>query len=72
MDIPTFYQIRVAGHLDDTWGDWFEGLKISNHENGEAMLSGLITDQSALYGVLNRFSSLGFTLISVNAVPEED
>jgi hypothetical protein len=71
MDKPIFYQIRVEGHLDATWADWFEGLTISNLEGGEALLSGYLQDQTALYGALNRISNLGLTLISVNAVPPE-
>ena len=71
MDKPTFYQIKVKGHLDSPWSDWFGGLELSNQENGEALLAGQIPDQAALYGVLARLASLGLTLISVNAVPEE-
>lgn len=70
MDTPTRYRIRVKGHLDDTLASWFEGLVITNLENGEADLSGRFQDQAALQGLLNRISTLGLTLISVNAVPE--
>ena len=72
MDKPMQYHIRVKGHLEATWADSFEGLTISNLENGEALISGSIQDQSALHGILNRISNLGLTLISVNVLPEED
>jgi hypothetical protein len=72
MDKPTFYQIRVNGHLEESWAEWFEDLTITNQEDGEAVLSGIFPDQAALHGILNRISSLGLKLISVNAVPEED
>ena len=72
MDKPTHYQIRVKGHLDNTLAARFEDLKISNLEGGDAVLSGQIQDQAALQGILSRISSLGLTLISVNAVNEED
>jgi hypothetical protein len=72
MDKHTFYQIRVKGHLDEMWANSFEGLTISNPENGEALLSGHIQDQAALQGVLNRIGSLGLTLISVNAKYQAD
>jgi hypothetical protein len=71
MDKPTFYQIRVKGHLDEILVDWFDGLTISNQEDGEAVLSGRLTDQAALQGVLKRISNLGLVLISVNAVEEK-
>jgi len=72
MDKPTVYQIRVNGHLDAAWVDWFDGLTITNLEGGVALLSGSLPDQAALHGVLNRISNLGLALISVNAVPEDD
>lgn len=71
MDKPTIYQIRIKGHLDATWAEWFEGLTISNLEGGEALLSGNLPDQSALQGILKRISDLGMALISMNAVSEE-
>jgi hypothetical protein len=71
MDKPTFYQIRVKDHLDDTLAGWFDGLTVSNLEGGEAVLSGSLQDQTALQGILKRISYLGLTLISVNTVPEE-
>ncbi len=72
MDSATLYQIRVKGHLDDALASWFEGLTISNQEDGDALLTGHIQDQSALHGILNRISNLGLILISVNVVPQED
>ena len=72
MDKPIFYQIKVKGYLDDTWVEWFQGLTVSNHEDGDALLSGQLPDQAALHGILKRIGSLSLTLISVNAVSEED
>ena len=66
MDKPRIYEIRVEGHLADRWSDWFEGLAIHNDPNGEAILTGLITDQAALFGVLTKFQALNLILISVN------
>ena len=66
MDQPRFYEIHIEGHLADRWSDWFEGLAIHNDLNGETTLSGLLTDQAALIGVLNRIQSLNLVLISVN------
>ncbi|MEJ2600540.1 MAG: hypothetical protein P8Z00_19555 [Anaerolineales bacterium] len=72
MDKPTFYQIRIKGHLDEILAEWFEGLTISNQEDGVTELSGRLPDQAALQGILKRISNLGLALISVNAVAEED
>jgi hypothetical protein len=62
------YEIRVKGHLDGRWSEWFDGLTITNLKNEEAMLSGEIVDQSALHGVLNKVRDLGLPLIAVRSV----
>jgi hypothetical protein len=72
MDKATFYTIRVKSHLDSNSADWFAGLTITNDQNGEAVLTGYLLDQAALFGVLNRINNLGLELISVNPVLEED
>jgi hypothetical protein len=65
MDKPYFYEIRVEGHLADRWSVWFEGLAIHTDPNGETALSGLLTDQAALFGVLAKIHNLNLVLISV-------
>ncbi len=50
------YQIRVKGHLDPLWSQWFDGLTIVNEAHGEAVLAGPIADQAALHGVLSTLS----------------
>jgi hypothetical protein len=71
MDQLAFYSIRVKGHLDSDWAGWFAGLTITNEENGTATLSGFLSDQAALHGVLNRINSLGLRLISVNLIDKD-
>lgn len=44
------------------------GLAIRNEPNGETTLSGLISDQSALFGVLNKIQALHLVLISINRI----
>ena len=60
------YEIRVRGHFDDTWSDWFEGFTLSHDSDDTTTLTGPVADQSALHGLLRRVSDLGITLISVN------
>lgn len=71
MEETNFYQIRVKGHLDQTLAGWFEELKVCNQDDGDALLAGVLQDQSALHGVLNRINSLGLKLVSVNLIPEQ-
>ncbi|MGE5376546.1 MAG: hypothetical protein ACM3XO_15920 [Bacteroidota bacterium] len=66
---PIIYQIRVAGHLFSQWVDWFEGLSIILEEDGNSLLTGAVTDQAALYGLLKKVRDLGLSLLSVNQVP---
>jgi len=65
---PVRYEIRIKGHLDDRWADWFGGLSIRLEENGNTLLSGPVLDQSALYGLLKKVRDLGMALVSVNPV----
>jgi hypothetical protein len=62
------YEIRVEGHLNSDWEEWFGGLVLTYTETGETILTGPLRDQSALYGVLMRMRDLGLTLISVGQV----
>ena len=62
------YEIRVAGHLEDTASEWFGAVSIANQENGDALLTGSIPDQAALMGVLLRLNELGLTILSVKAL----
>ena len=59
------YEIRLAGHLDSHWAAWFEGLIVSYESDGTTVISGLITDQAALHGLLQRVRDLGLPLVSV-------
>jgi hypothetical protein len=62
---PLVYQIRVRGHLQRQWSDWFDGWQITHEENGDTLLSGPVVDQAALFGLLRKVRDLGAPLISV-------
>ena len=61
-----YYCITITGHLDSTWSEWFDGLTITNHENGTTILAGRIVDQTALHGILNKVRDLGLPLVAVH------
>jgi len=69
--MPTRYHIRVKGHLDLSWSEWFEGLKISYEPQGISDLFGTITDQAELIGILTKIHNLNLELLSVNAETTE-
>jgi len=65
MRTPMFYEIRVQGHISETWSSWFEGMAIRHEESGETILSGSLADEAALHGVLAKIRDLGLPLIEV-------
>lgn len=65
---PERYEIRVKGHLDARWADWFDGLTITPIDDGDSLLTGLVGDQAALHGLLGRVRDLGLPLVSVKRV----
>ena len=67
---PRIYIIRIQGVLHDRWKHWFDGMTVANLENGEAIIEGLIQDQSELVGVINQIHSLNLRLISFNCKKE--
>ena len=60
------YEIRLKGHLDVRWADWFDGLTLTQEGDGTTVLSGSVADQAALYGLLGKVRDLGLPLIAVN------
>ena len=72
MNTPHKYEIRIEGLLSGGWEDWFEGLTIHHYEGKETILTGILTDQAALLGLLTRIHGLNLTLISVNRCGESD
>ena len=59
-------RLRIAGHLDSRWSDWFDELELRHLPDGSTELSGLVVDQAALYGLLTRARDLGLTLLRVS------
>jgi hypothetical protein len=71
LDQPATYQIKVPGHLEESWEDWgWEMTIVVESEGDEPSISTLTGtfDQAALHGILRWIYSLGLPLISVNCV----
>jgi hypothetical protein len=68
LDRPATYQIKVPGHLDESWADWVGEMTITVESGDDGppvtTLTGSV-DQAALQGLLRRLYSLGLPLVSV-------
>jgi len=62
-----YFEIRIKGHLDPHWSDWFSGMALTTLQGGETLLRGTLPDQAALYGLLERMRNLNLTLLSVSS-----
>lgn len=75
-NVSDHYEILVQGQLDTSWGQWFEGMKLLDAENGESgvactLIAGQVADQSALHGLLIKIRDLNLKLISVRRVKSD-
>ena len=66
---PATYSIHVEGLLDESWSERLAGMKIKVNERMNlpplTILSGQLTDQAELLGVLNALYNLGKSLVAV-------
>lgn len=67
------YQIRLEGHLDQTWTHWLGSMTLTLddlmlEDNGDTVLSCTVADQSALYGLLKKVRDVGLPLISLTRI----
>lgn len=65
-------EIRVKEQVDEHWSEWFEGLKITHTEAGGTVLSGLLSDESAVYGLITKIRDLGLHMLSVKNTNHDD
>jgi hypothetical protein len=59
------YEIKLQGHLDTRWSEWFYGLTITHESDGSTTLCGPLPDQTVLHSVLDRIRDMNLPLIFV-------
>lgn len=73
FDGPAAYQITVRGVIAVEWSGRLEGMSINRLTLDDGtiftVLTGALTDQAALSGVLNTLYELQLPLIAVNKLP---
>ncbi len=62
------YKIRIKGHMDTEWADWFDDQQIIHENDGTTTLCGPLPDQAALHSILRRIRDLNLQLLSVKQV----
>ena len=65
---PGLYTIRIKGRLGATALSAFPSMA-SELKGGETVLTGLLEDRSALFGVLAQIEALGLELLEVRQIP---
>ena len=68
------YQVRVEGRIGQRWLAWFEGLSVAATDEeveqagggpATTTLTGVMPDQAALAGLLQKLYTLGLPLVEV-------
>jgi hypothetical protein len=67
-DAVEIYAIKIQGHLDTKWSEWFYGMTITHEREGATTLCGRLPDQTVLHSVLDRIRDMNLTLISINQI----
>lgn len=71
-DTSEIYEIKLQGHLDTRWSEWFYGMTITHECNGTTTLYGPLPDQIVLHSVLDRIRDMNLQLISVNPIVSDE
>jgi len=65
-------EIRVKGRINEEWSEWLGGLTISHSDPEGTVLTGVVQDQAALYGIISRLRDLGLELSAVSSEKAEE
>ena len=73
-DQPAAYRIAFQGRVQANWTDWLQELAVHTPPDQPAVtvLTGIVADQAALFGLLARLRDLGLPLLLVQYLPAAD
>jgi len=67
-DTGEIYEIKLQGHLDSKWSEWFYGMTITHERDGDTTLYGRLPDQTVLHSVLDRIRDMNLQLLVVKQI----
>ncbi|MFC1619983.1 hypothetical protein ACFL45_08560 [Candidatus Neomarinimicrobiota bacterium] len=65
------YRIELEGQIESRWMNMFNNMEME-YLHGRTIISGPVTDQAALHGLLVRIRDLGLVLISLQRIEPLD
>ena len=72
---PATYEIKVEGQISKSWADFFAGMHITTFRREDesviTCLTGRLTDQQELAGVLNNLAEMHLPILSVKNIDEQ-
>ncbi len=70
MKTPQYaIEIRISETIRSNDITWFEPYSLTPKPDGGSTITGEITDQSELYGLLNRLRDFNLSLVSLQVLP---
>jgi hypothetical protein len=70
-DTSEIYEIKIQGHLDSKWSEWFYDMAIT-HEKDVTTLCGPLPDQTVLHSVLDRIRDMNLPLLEVKQIVSDE
>lgn len=72
FDQPGSYRIRLQGSFDENWlAYWFDGFVVTEQNAHETTLTGSVSDESALHGLLAKIRDLGLKLLLLERLGDQ-
>jgi hypothetical protein len=75
LDKPAKYRIKIESRLNENWADSFSGMTVTVEQKANrptvTTLTGMVTDQSTLHGLLKHIRDLGLPLLLVERIETE-
>jgi len=75
IDQPAHYRLQMQGRITADWADWLKTPSVTFAGEGPAattIVTGLVTDQAALFGLLSFVRDLAVPLIALELVQSLD